>query len=167
MPEHPKQADLESLLTALKGADIEFIVVGGAAAVLHGAPVTTLDIDIVHRTDPENVEKLMATLAQLDARVRDLAGRDIEPDPSVLRGTGQVKLMTSQGPLDLLCRLHDGRDYGALLPHTIEVSDGSLRLRILDLATLIEIKSGTGRVRDQLVLPLLLALAREQGHPPT
>jgi len=37
VPEHPKQADLESLLNALKGAGIEFIVVGGAAAGLHGA----------------------------------------------------------------------------------------------------------------------------------
>ena len=74
MPEHPKQADLESLLDALVGAGVEFIVVGGAAAVLHGAPVTTQDVDIVPRTDVENADRLMGLLTKLDARVRDLAG---------------------------------------------------------------------------------------------
>jgi len=49
-----------------------------------------------------------------------------------------------------------------LIAHTVELADGSLRLRVLDLPTLIEIKSSTGRARDQLVLPLLHALLREQ-----
>ena len=162
MPDHPKQADLESILDALGGADVEFIVVGGAAAVLHGAPVTTQDVDIVPGTDPGNAERLSTHLTGLDARIRDPAGREIRPDPAALRGTGQVKLTTNRGPLDVLCRLHDGRAYTDLLPHTIEMTDGSLRLRVLDLPTLISIKSSTGRARDQLVLPLLLALARER-----
>lgn len=163
MPDHPEHADLESLLDALGGADIEFIVVGGAAAVLHGAPVTTQDLDIVPRTDEENIGRLMDLLTALDARIRDLAGREIRPDPAALRGSGQIKLTTLRGPLDLLCSLHDGRGYGDLLPHTVELTDGSLRLRVLDLPTLIAIKSASGRVRDQLTLPLLLALARERG----
>jgi hypothetical protein len=159
---HPEQADLESLLDALCGADVEFIVVGGAAAVLFGAPVTTQDLDVVHRTDPENVGKLARLLCELDARVREPADREIEPDPEALRGTGQVRLSTSRGPLDLLCRLHDGRDYADLLPHTEVLTDGALRLRVLDLPTLIAIKSDTGRARDRLMLPVLLALERER-----
>jgi len=46
---HPPRADLAALVQALVGASVEFVVVGGAAAVLCGAPVTTLDLDIVHR----------------------------------------------------------------------------------------------------------------------
>lgn len=164
MPGHPREADLESLLDALHRAGVEFIVVGGAAAVLHGAPVTTQDVDIVPRVDTENIERLTGLLEQLDARVRDPARRDIRPDPAALRGPGQVKLTTRCGPLDVLARLHDGRDYADLLPHTVELTEGSLRLRVLDLSTLIAIKSGTGRVRDQLILPLLIALARERGR---
>ncbi|MHC4954068.1 MAG: hypothetical protein ACYTGZ_09270 [Planctomycetota bacterium] len=163
MPEHPKRADLETLLDALREADVEFIVVGGAAAVLHGAPITTQDVDVVHRTDPANIEKLLSVLRRLDARIRDLACRDIEPDAALLAGTGQVKLTTSRGPLDLLCSLHDGRGYGDLVAHSVKLTDGSIELHVLDLPTLIEIKSGTGRVRDQLVLPLLLALQRKQS----
>ena len=162
MPDHPQQADLESLLEALCRAGVAFIVVGGAAAVLHGAPVTTQDVDIVPRVDADNIARLMALLDQLDARVRDVAGRDIKPEPTGLLGTGQTKLTTRRGPLDVLGALHDGRGYSDLLPHTEELTDGTLRLRVLDLKTLIDIKSGTGRIRDQLVLPLLLALARKR-----
>jgi hypothetical protein len=159
---HPKQADLEHLIEALDVGGVDFIIVGGAACVLHGAPVTTQDVDIVHRTDAENVDRLMAVLVGLEARVRDLAGRDIAPSRSALLGTGQIKLATNLGPLDILCRLHDGRDYAALSPHAVEMTDGTLRLRVLDLPTLIEVKSNTGRARDRMVVPVLLALLRQQ-----
>lgn len=60
MPSHPKQADIPALVAKLCDADIEFIIVGGAAAVLQGAPITTTDLDIVHRRTPENVARLHA-----------------------------------------------------------------------------------------------------------
>ena len=162
MPDHPPQADLDSLLDALGASGVEFIVVGGAAAVLHGAPITTQDVDIVHKTDEENVGKLLSVLETLDVRIRDAADRAIPMEASALRGTGQVRLSTSRGPLDLLCRLHDGRGFDELVAHTETVTDGAVTLRILDLPTLIEIKSNTGRARDQLMVPVLLALARER-----
>lgn len=51
---HPPSADLDALIEALLGAGVEFIVVGGAAAILHGAAVTTQDLDIVHRRTADN-----------------------------------------------------------------------------------------------------------------
>jgi hypothetical protein len=162
---HPEQADLENLIEALDAGGVEFIVVGGAACVLHGAPVTTQDVDIVHRIDEENVDRLMAVLGGLQARVRDPAGRDIAPSRPALLGIGQIQLTTNLGPLDILCRLHDGRDYSALSPHVVEMTDGTLRLRVLDLPTLVEVKSNTGRARDRMVVPVLLALLRREHDP--
>ena len=43
----PSEADLEGLLRALGRGGVDFVLVGGAAAVLHGAPTTTQDLDIV------------------------------------------------------------------------------------------------------------------------
>lgn len=109
---HPKEADIAELIRSLVHARVEFIVVGGAAAVIHGAPLTTEDLDIVHRRTPDNVERLMAVLEQLDAFHRcDLAHRHLKPTAVRLLGEGQVNLTTSLGPLDPLCVLSTGEGY--------------------------------------------------------
>ena len=156
---HPPTADLEALLGELAAAGVEFIVVGGAAAVIHGAPVTTQDLDIVPRQHPGDVERLLSVLSRLDTRFRPVhPGRDLAPTEQHVAGRGQLNLITRLGPLDVLLRLHDARGYDELLAHSREVDASGLRVRVLDLATLIEIKRATGRARDALVVPLLLAL---------
>ena len=161
---HPNTADLEALLRELAAAGVEFIVVGGAAAVIHGAPITTQDLDIVPRQEPGDIERLLGVLERLDARFRPVRpGRDLPPTLEHLGGHGQLNLTTSYGPLDILLRLHDARGYAELLPRSREVADQDLRMRVLDLDTLIEIKRATGRARDALVLPLLLAIRAHRG----
>lgn len=154
----PKQADLAALIESLTSAGVEFIVVGGAAAVLHGAPTSTIDLDIVHRQTADNVSRLMNVLTRLNTIYRDPAGRHIVPTKEDLMGKGQLNLITELGPLDPLCRLHDGRGFDELLPNTIVLSDGEVSICVIDLKTLIEIKESTKRPRDQIVVPLLVAL---------
>lgn len=86
----PRDTDVGELLRQLSGAGVEFIVVEGAAAVLHGAPITTEDLDIVHRRSPENVSRLKALLDGLDAYVRELANRRLPPQESALLGAVTV-----------------------------------------------------------------------------
>ncbi len=156
------QIDLEALLSELSDAGVDFVVVGGVAGILHGAPLATQDLDIVHRQAPQNISRLFDLLTRLDAKIRDPAGRLLRLDKDDLHGAGQLKLSTLLGPLDLLCQLHDGRTFEDLLPHSVEMTDGTLRLMVVDLDTLIEIKSGTGRARDKLALSMLLALRKEK-----
>ena len=144
---------------------MEFIVVGGAAAVIHGAPITTEDLDIVHRRTPDNVDRLMTLLEQLDAYHRyDLAQRRLKPQKDALLGTGQINLSTKLGPLDPLCELDPGVGYDELLDHTEVVSDGTIEIKVLDLEKLIEVKAATGRDKDRLALPLLIATLEEQKN---
>ncbi len=65
MSSHPRQADLRALLEGLVTNEVDFIVVGGAAAVLHGAPITTQDLDIVHSQSRESVGRLFDLLVEL------------------------------------------------------------------------------------------------------
>ena len=159
----PKQADLAALIESLTSAGVEFIIVGGAAAVLHGAPTSTIDLDIVHRQTAGNVNRLMGVLRSLDTIYRDPAGRHIVPTEEALMGQGQLNLITKLGPIDPLCRLHDGRGYDELVAHTVTLSDGDVSIRVLDLETLIEVKGSTMRPRDKLVVPLLVALLERQS----
>jgi hypothetical protein len=110
MRRHPSAADLPALLSKLCDAGVEFIVVGGAAAVIHGAPMTTNDLDIVHQRTPENVARLLALVLQLDATMRyDAANRGLRPTAEMLAGRGQINLSTSLGPLDPLCELGEAK----------------------------------------------------------
>ncbi|HEV8239932.1 MAG TPA: hypothetical protein VGS57_11240 [Thermoanaerobaculia bacterium] len=155
---HPASADLEALLAALAAARIEHIVVGGAAAVLHGAPITTQDLDVVYRRTADNLDRLEALLGDLDAFARDPAGRKLRPNRSHLEAGGVLLLTTRLGPFDPMAKLADGRGFEELLAHSVMVEDEGLALRVLDLPTLIEVKAAANRAKDRLVLPVLLAL---------
>jgi hypothetical protein len=163
MPLHPKAADLPALLAALCDSGVEFIIVGGVAAVLQGAPISTTDLDIVHRRSPENVARLLAVLLNLDAIMRyDFARRGLRPTAEMLAGTGQINLSTSLGPIDPLCELNAGQGYDELLPHSISVRDEGRLLHVLDLPTLIAAKTKAGRPKDRIALPILIATLRER-----
>lgn len=162
---HPKAADLPALLDRLCDAGIEFIIVGGAAAVIHGAPITTTDLDIVHRRTPENVARLLDVLLSLDATMRyDFADRQLRPTATMLAGTGQINLSTALGPIDPLCELEPGQGYDELLAHTETITDEGRIVRVLDLATLIVVKTKAGRPKDRLALPILIATLQERDR---
>ena len=157
----PEPADVGELLRRLADAGVEFIVVGGAAAVLHGAPITTEDLDIVHRRSPENVSRLKTLLDELGAHARELANRRLPPQESALLGDGHVLLSTNLGPLDCLGTLIDGRGFDELISHSETMKDDGVEFLVVDLPTLIELKTKTGRAKDRLMLPVLVALAEQ------
>jgi hypothetical protein len=105
---------------------------------------------------------LQALLEELHAVVRDPAGRDLSPTRRHLEAGGQLQLLTDFGPLDVLGSLHDGRGYDELFGKSETVGDGTLQIQVLDLPTLIEVKAGTGRAKDRLLIPILLALQEER-----
>jgi hypothetical protein len=142
---------------------VEYIVVGGTAAVLLGAPIVTEDLDIVHRRTPANVDRLLAWLTTHEAHHRfDLANRKLPPTREALLGAGHVNLQTTLGKLDVLCELEPGEGYDELLPDTVFLDDGPVPLRVLDLPRLIAAKSAAGRAKDRAVLPLLVATLDER-----
>lgn len=155
---------LTTLLEKLASSDVEIIVVGLLAAVAQGAPVTTHDVDIVHRRTPENVARLVDLLVNtLDARYRERSERVLRPTAEILAGPGHSLLMTNLGPLDVLGAIEGGRDYEALLPLSRRIEIAGHPIHILGLETIIELKRGSTRVKDQLVLPVLEETLRRAG----
>ncbi|MCP4870699.1 MAG: hypothetical protein GY898_18515 [Proteobacteria bacterium] len=159
----PPTADLERLLDHLVASGVEFILIGGAAAVWHGAPVTTRDIDIVHRRSDDNAARLLGALEELDVHIIEPAKRRLKPSLEMLLGNGQLNLATSLGPVDVLCQLHDGRGYEDLVEHTVLATGDAGELLILDAVTLVEIKSAIGRYRDKLAVAYLLTLIENKS----
>lgn len=155
--------DFFHILRTLDDHQVEFILVGGVCAVLHGAPVSTFDIDLVHARTAENIPNLLLALEELEARFRDPAGRVLRVKESHLASPGHQLLITVAGPLDLLGEIGDGKGFNELLPNSsiIELSDG-LSVRLLDLKTLIETKEAVAHEKDLAVLPILRRTLEEK-----
>jgi len=142
---------------------VDFVVVGGVAAVLDGAPIATFDLDIVHRRDPDNVELLMTALGEMDARYRDLAGRKLRPEATGLAGVGHHLLQTSFGPLDVLGHIGEAAGYAELLPDSAEHPLAQYTIRVLNLRRLIAEKERMNRDKDRAVLAILRRTLEESG----
>ncbi len=148
-----------TLLRMMSEGRVEFIVVGGVAGVLQGAPIVTFDLDLVHRRTPGNVERLLGVLSSLHARYRD--PRDLFPTASHLLGPGHNLLATDHGPLDLLGAIAPDHAYEDLLPDTVVLDLDGTEVPVLELARLIEVKAAAGRPKDLAALPALRATLDE------
>jgi predicted nucleotidyltransferase len=156
--------DFTALLTTLVDHEVEFIVVGGVAAVLHGAPVTTFDLDLVHARTPGNLGRLMSALVDLDAHYRGRGDQRLRPTTEHLSSTGHHLLMTRYGPLQILGTIGQDHDFDALLQHTSELMVAKLRLRVLILEKLIAVKEEVGHEKDMMVLPTLKRTLDEKSR---
>jgi hypothetical protein len=152
------------ILRVLARHHVDFIVVGGVSAVLHGAPVTTFDLDIVHSRGNENVRRLIGALDELGAVYRSQPERQLRPGESHLSGEGHQLLLTKFGALDVLGMIGKSRDWDDLREHSraVEVEPGIL-LQVLDLETLIAVKEELGFPKDLAVLPILKQALKERS----
>ncbi|HEX5048552.1 MAG TPA: hypothetical protein VFX89_15665 [Gammaproteobacteria bacterium] len=151
----------QRILEILDRHGVELIVVGGVAAVLQGAPVTTFDIDTLVKIDERNAERLAAALAALDARYREHS-KTLRPTKEDVLAGGHMLLMTNAGPLDVLGFIGADSRYEDLLPSATTVSVGNLSVRVLSLEELIAQKKALGRDKDRAMLRLLEEVLRRR-----
>jgi predicted nucleotidyltransferase len=143
------------ILKVLIRHEVDFILVGGVAAILEGAPISTFDLDVMVCPTPEDRKRLLEALRELNARYLDPAGRQIFPDQTKLETLRLQRLLTDFGPLDVLETIGDGLKYSDLLSETREYEVGDLSLRALRLEAIILSKEQAGRDKDLAVLPIL------------
>ncbi len=142
------------ILELLNKHEVEYIVVGGVAAVIHGAPVSTFDLDAVFRISDVNAHRLLLALEELDARYREHQ-LTIRPTREDILAGGHLLLLTLAGPLDLLGFIGDNDRYEDLVQRSSEVAMTIGRFKVLDLEELIRQKKVTDRPKDRAVLEML------------
>ena len=59
---------------ALVDAGVDFAIIGGWSAILHGSSNVTNDLDVCFSRQPENLKRLAGALAPFHPRLRDLPG---------------------------------------------------------------------------------------------
>jgi hypothetical protein len=149
------------ILQLLEGHGVEYVVVGGVAAVLQGAPVTTFDIDALVKVDDANADRLLAALQALEARYREHSA--LGPTRDDLLAGGHLLLMTNSGPLDILGFIGRGKRYEDFAGAVSTIAVGDLSVRVLGIEALIEEKRALGRDKDLAAVRLLEAVLRRGG----
>lgn len=151
----------DQLIPRLAAAEVEFIIVDGVAATLHGASRLTRDLDSVYRRTDENFRKLSAALRPLKPYLR--GAPPLLPfilDQATLRRGLNFTLTTDLGALDLLGEIVGG-GYEELLPFSLEIELFGSAVRYLSLEALLRAKRAAGRQQDLEVVAELEALHEE------
>lgn len=156
--------DGAAIVEVLKRHGVSYVLIGGFAAVVHGSPIPTNDLDITPKTDRENFGRLSAALTELDARLR---ADGVEPLPvshsaESLAAAQIWNLTTTYGDLDISLQPSGTRGYDDLRRDAVEVELRGTRVLIASLADIVRSKGAANRDKDRRALPVLRELlARE------
>lgn len=159
--------DLLGLVRALSGGGVQYIIVGGVAAGVHGALRPTLDLDIVYARDPDNVARLVAALAPCEPYLRGApAGLPFVLDEQTIARGLNFTLVTTLGDLDLLGEVTGGGGFEQLRTSAEAIEIEGFECWVVTLPKLIGLKRAAGRGKDREALAELEALLEERDRPP-
>jgi predicted nucleotidyltransferase len=155
--------DIPSLVRELSTHTVDFIIVGGVAAALHGAARATYDLDIVYARAESNIARLVSALEPLHPYLRGApSGLPFRFDADTIRRGLNFTLTTDLGDLDLFGEIVGGGLFENLVQETDVIALERHQVRILTLERLIATKRAAGRPRDHDALAELEVLLEER-----
>ena len=165
----PETFQPQEILAALDGHGVDFVLIGGLAATLHGSPHLTQDVDITPSLDSDNLTRLSAALTELAARVRARGVEGGVPFSHDAQSFAEVRvwnLTTRYGDLDLSFVPSGTAGFDDLSRDATVIKLEGIDVRVASLADVVRSKQAANRVKDQLTLPALreiLARRLEDG----
>lgn len=153
-----------SVLEHLSQEGIEFVIVGGVAARLHGSHRLTHDLDLVPRLDESSWERLIDAIWELDVRPRIPESRERIADITNIKTWIIEKNMialsfrsdTGETEIDLL--VAESASFEKLKRNAVSVSVEQSTFYVASIDDLIEMKSKAGRPQDLLDIETLIRL---------
>lgn len=146
------------IVQELNQAGVDYIVIGGVAATLHGCPEQTYDLDILYAETPENRERLLAALKAIDAEwERPLTVEILQRQPV-------FALNTRFGDLDIFTYIPGIQNFSAVANSAETFVLEGVQVRALKLSDLIVAKETAAdpNPRKQSALAFLKALEKKQ-----
>jgi predicted nucleotidyltransferase len=161
--------DFSQLLQRLADVGLEFVIVGGYAAISYGSSYLTRDVDICTALTEENVAKLRQALHDWNPKHRLTHKRlSFLKYPPLGQPLNNLYLQTDMGVVDILSSILGVGDFVRLKSRAEELEIEGRRYLVISLEDLIQSKEALGREKDLLAAKELRAIAakRRQGTLP-
>ena len=161
----------QEIFSALDRHGVRYVLIGGLAAILHGAAHVTTDVDIAPEEAVRNLERLSTALRELNARIRvagEEGGIPFGHDAESLRRVRIWNLVTDRGNLDITFVPSGTQGYEDLRRDAVPMRVRGIDVPVASLADVIRSKEAAGRERDRAVLPSLRRLLerkRDEAPP--
>ena len=159
-----KPLDPGCIFRVLAKHKVDYVLIGGLAAVLHGSTAMTNDADILPSDEAPNVERLSKALADLEARLRvdsDPDGVEFDPHPALISSIATLDMTTRCGDLDLTFTPAGLVGYADVVAKSETFELGGQLVRVASLDDIIRSKTAADRPKDHATLPILHALKEE------
>lgn len=151
---------INDLLKHLLDREIDFVLIGGFAGVVHGSAQVTRDLDICALLTPMDVEKFRAALGDLHPKHR--MNPSFQPSfldhPKETANLKNLYLETDLGVLDVISEVTGVGDFQRLKQNAIEVALFGHKCKVISIDDLIQAKEALGRKKDLLVAEELRAI---------
>jgi hypothetical protein len=155
--------NLGAMLEKLSAGGVEFVLVGGYAAVTYGVSLVTRDVDVCCRFSPENLRRLGAVLAEAHPRHRMTPQKlPLVLTDELCARLRNLYLETDLGVLDCLSEILGVGDYDEVARRSVELSLPAGKCRVLDINALIQAKLAMKRPQDILAVEQLRAIMERQ-----
>ena len=156
--------NLAELTRRLIAAEVEFVLVGGFAAIAHGVIRSTLDVDICCRFSEENLMRIQRAVADIHPVHRPRTDLPLELTPAQCASLKNLYLKTDLGILDCLGEVKAVGSYDEVARHAVELELPIGRCRVIDLETLIVAKEAMGRDHDRITVKELKEIKKRQSQ---
>lgn len=133
--------DFNELLESFNAHEVEYLIVGGYALALHGAPRYTGDLDLLVNRSPANVKKLLQALDDFGFGSVGLKDEDFLEEGRV------VQLGVPPVRVDILTSL-SGVSWDDAWNGKIESTYGGVRVVVIGREEFLKNKRALGRTRD-------------------
>jgi len=155
------------MVRKLTEGGVNFVLVGGYAAVTHGASMMTQDVDICCRFSRDNLERLARALADLHPRHRLTPQKlPLELSDRLFRDLKNLYLETDLCVLDCLSEVAGVGDYDEVLRQSVEIETSAGKFRVLSIDSLIDAKEAMNRPHDRITAAQLKAIKERRGKSP-
>ncbi len=159
-----KAFDPLGALASLVEHEVDYVLIGGLAARLHGSPTVTDDLDISHSKDRANLRRLAACLEAMNATLRlpDPEERvDLTLDWRVLHAGDNFTFATDFGAVGCLAAPPGVRSYAALRDAAVTMDLELVTIRVASIDDLMAMKQASAGPKDLVELEILAALKEE------